>query len=888
MRALSFDKLNIDRDKWTIALEEERFAYRFYSPADGVLVLDLVGVFNAKHLTSQIDFVNNFIIEINKKVTDVSVVLIFNLSRLTEDRAVKIIYRHLASLHADFFFFVSSGIFQKGRLKFISRLQQRSGILVFNRLENALAFADKINSHHFSGNGKFHQLWASSQFVYRYKNRKKKYIQLAHWQYSDEQHGVNGSVRYYEEGVLHFRATGVVSAMDVHNMLKILFDVGDSLAIDLRKKHHGYIFDLRNVERVTPDARRLLLKLNKSENLAIRVLIVIGSPAARFLVNFCTLNFYCAFRQIRLAKNLHEAFELMQQVKVSGKIDAENPVAVMPENYEALKKLYNETRQTLEKERKRNANSIRGLQNALDIVRSGQFENVRLTPDYWGNEVADEVLKVFSMLQADLPHFRQKKNGSAMSVAFAQSNLCKIVDALSEPVFIFRNNIIVCANRQLFKLLRCNEPDIEQMPLSAIVAPPNVATVEAHLNVFDAHNNIVCNLQSCNGEVLQVTLVSELIVVDGENAQLVFLKRPVLPSSSPADNSESVWPQQPACNTYFEKAQITLLNAYADFFAEMKHYSYFHVQPVNTIEHFVEHRFVTQLSHFIQGMQEEISSLRQTTRSAFIILPHDCVNRLFRVFNAYATMKSEHNNSVQLKVEPVQTLTLAINDVFINTVLFKFLQLLSANCKNAVFTIVFKQSENGSALFYIEHTCPDLDVVTKLQNTELPEELLVSQIEDALKCAGGRLFMRANESEHAAIGLQIPVLARGGGFHGAMADFHFHTMLVLIQDDFQFIENALLRTHVNLIQKQHISDAMRIDFATLSLVIVDLQLQFGDPFDFIRKLKNVIPNLPVVAIANFSSHEEWKMVNNSKADAVIDFPINSNELIRTIQQLLPN
>ncbi|MFO7863929.1 MAG: hypothetical protein R6U85_08030, partial [Salinivirgaceae bacterium] len=414
MRALSFDKLSIDGAKWTIAHEEERFAYRFYSPADGVLVLDLVGVFNAEHLTRQIDFVNNFIIEVNKKVTDVSVVLIFNLSGLTGKRVLKTIHRQLPFMHADFFLFATSGMLPKVRLKLLSRLQNRSGILVFNRLSNALAFANKINLHHFSGNGKFYQLWASSQFVYRNKKYKKKYIQLAQWQYANEEVGASAKVRYYEEGVIHFRISGIISATDVHNLLKILFDVGDSLAIDLRKKHHGYIFDLRDVDKVTPDARRLLLKLNKTENLATRALIFIGSPSVLFFVKLRTLNFYCAFRQIRLVKNLYEAFESIQKVQRKCIVDKQKPVTVpIPENYDALKKLYIETKQKLEKERKKADNSNHSIQNALDIVRSGQFENVRLTPDYLGTEMADEVLKALSMLQTDLPYFRRKKHGTA-------------------------------------------------------------------------------------------------------------------------------------------------------------------------------------------------------------------------------------------------------------------------------------------------------------------------------------------------------------------------------------------------------------------------------------------------------------------------------------------
>jgi PAS domain S-box-containing protein len=113
------------------------------------------------------------------------------------------------------------------------------------------------------------------------------------------------------------------------------------------------------------------------------------------------------------------------------------------------------------------------------------------------------------------------------------------------------------------------------------------------------------------------------------------------------------------------------------------------------------------------------------------------------------------------------------------------------------------------------------------------------------------------------------------------------TILVVEDDDTNFlcIDEILSVTYTNVIRASNGADAIKICTTRpdINLVLMDLKLPVVDGFMATRKIKQVRPQLPVIAQTAYSSSEDKAKALNAGCDDYITKPLNKNDLLRKIE-----
>ena len=72
----------------------------------------------------------------------------------------------------------------------------------------------------------------------------------------------------------------------------------------------------------------------------------------------------------------------------------------------------------------------------------------------------------------------------------------------------------------------------------------------------------------------------------------------------------------------------------------------------------------------------------------------------------------------------------------------------------------------------------------------------------------------------------------------------------------------------------------------INLVLIDIKMPVMNGFDATRLIKKLRPELPVIAQTAFTSKEDREKAEKAGCDCVILKPINKNELLELIPELL--
>jgi two-component system, cell cycle response regulator DivK len=115
---------------------------------------------------------------------------------------------------------------------------------------------------------------------------------------------------------------------------------------------------------------------------------------------------------------------------------------------------------------------------------------------------------------------------------------------------------------------------------------------------------------------------------------------------------------------------------------------------------------------------------------------------------------------------------------------------------------------------------------------------------------------------------------------------------ILVAEDeatnFLFVEKIIKPTQAQIIRAENGSDALSIvnKNKEIDLVLMDIYMPGMDGFEAAEKIREIRPDLPIIAQTFFESQIENEKIENASFDAFIRKPININKLLAILEKYL--
>lgn len=123
-------------------------------------------------------------------------------------------------------------------------------------------------------------------------------------------------------------------------------------------------------------------------------------------------------------------------------------------------------------------------------------------------------------------------------------------------------------------------------------------------------------------------------------------------------------------------------------------------------------------------------------------------------------------------------------------------------------------------------------------------------------------------------------------------NFDWNSKTILIAEDepanFLFIEKIVNPTKVNILRAENGEEAIQLikENSEIDLVLMDIYMPGMDGFETTELIRQLRPNLPVVAQTFHENQIEKEKVVNAKFDDFISKPININKLLVVLEKYL--
>lgn len=117
-----------------------------------------------------------------------------------------------------------------------------------------------------------------------------------------------------------------------------------------------------------------------------------------------------------------------------------------------------------------------------------------------------------------------------------------------------------------------------------------------------------------------------------------------------------------------------------------------------------------------------------------------------------------------------------------------------------------------------------------------------------------------------------------------------HTLLVAEDDDtnFLYISTLLTKSKNNIIRACNGQEAIDIvsKYKNINLVLMDIKMPIMNGYDALKMIREISPDLPVVAQTAYALPEDEKSIRQAGFDGYITKPIIKEQLIDIINKLL--
>lgn len=875
-------QLGIDSPQWQVATVTEYCAYEFSVPFDGVLFLKTAGKITPKELDAQISFINNYNIKVHEKIAHFRIVLVWDISELCGIKSVQLIKKKLFTIQSDHILFTTQSTLVRyvinGNLSRMSTT--RFGI--FQNQHEAINFAKSIINIHDKEekhNGRFFDLWAGRFKTLMVNGRKYRVVELSEWKYVPNEN-LSVTAKMVEGGILHLHAVGAIESADIQGIQQLILKVGNDLEIDLLKHPFYLIFDVTKIVKFSRQARQLVGIVHVNNREVVKSIFVVAKAMLRFVFLLQKSDNDELYQKWHLAKSVRNAFATIERLKSGETLPTKKTTqSKIPSDYHSLKEAFLRTRKTLDVLKMQTEHTNQEIRKILSVVNTGDFFRTPMRPDFRRQGIVAELINSFVLLRNDyVPRFESYVSDSVKS-EFAQSNIRKLINNIPVPVFVYYQKQIMFVNSSFEKLLERDAKTIERQNIGVVFNAYEVVRIERYLNEFDSHQKFQCELIDFSGNAIHVALSTELILIDGSNAKMVFILvdgKNSLPHGF-IEESSSFKPVvdyygviNKGIATLFWFHNIVVESCERD--ASGSHHSAKHSingKPFETLFH---------SALFFRKSMEQVADVQNRASARFYMYPEFFLHHLQSVFTNYLQIRHKHKVEVLIFDDIVaRKCVLPLHEFFLRAFfVWFFVRFTEENPLDTV-TIGVEKFDHRQVMFFIRQLNAKVRFYADADTSANLDVLNMEDMEQMLKMSGSKLFV-SEEQGNSKVSFQIPVSYYSLNKSGTSLNLSQYTILVIVESDFEIISKTLEKTQAKLIHAAYAFDVLHADYNNISLVLIDLHLEQTDVFELIKRIKNINHQVPIIGLASFIGHQQWKKSQVSLADAIIAKPIDMVEV----------
>ncbi|HEC41521.1 MAG TPA: response regulator [Bacteroides sp.] len=209
----------------------------------------------------------------------------------------------------------------------------------------------------------------------------------------------------------------------------------------------------------------------------------------------------------------------------------------------------------------------------------------------------------------------------------------------------------------------------------------------------------------------------------------------------------------------------------------------------------------------------------------------------------------------------------------------------------------FKLGREDQLSFYVTEPYGQALSQSNFEEEFEAEAELLSEITDILSGLGGKIWVDKNKETGRTFWFTLEVQppenlrTKELNNHGTMTypDWSDKTLLIVddVRTNLQLLENFLSPTKSRIISVDNglkAVNAVKRD-RTISFVLMDVRMPVLDGYEATRRIKRIMPWLPVVAISAYpgsAESEKWKLAG---CDAYLGKPLNISELYSVMESL---
>ncbi len=891
-QALTFEKLNISSEQWDIIYSDNEGGYKFSTPIDGVLMLNSTGIVNSKMLARQIQFINNYNLEISKRLLNYRVILLWNLTDVFSQKSIRQIRRSFPDLNVDLIFLITSKISFSLYFKLNQLFNNNSFHRVFSNNFDALQFAGQIKreAHHNPSENKFLELWSFKKKTYTVGKKNYRVIELPNWQYSNPRNKLSARLRYFENNILQISISGHADELDVHNLQKKLFEVAENLNIDFKQEPFYVVFDTRKLKSFSSRASKVLRQYTNRSNKILSAAVVVGNAKSLFTFKLYKAISPAKYSTWMAASNSDEAFKLLEKTKIKT-IDSRKQKYNLPsDDYKTLKKQYENLVKEHEHFVKETTQSNTNIRKILSFINTGDFLSAPFHPDYADQTIAGELYNTLALLNARIKKHNPLKNNSPKSLVLSFSNVTDIIDNMSDPVFIYQDQKILFVNKQFCEVLGYQSFELEQQPISAVVDHFEVNRVERQLEEIPGNNSISCDIIDALGNAILSTLLTRFIEIDGLAAQLVFFKPyHQVKIKQKINNNNAVEPsknfehanllnQMLAGIVLFHHAMIRNTNAKLlnDYISPPGYEQYKGVQSLILVTGFLKNSF------------EQYALINSRSYSQAAFNPEDLFQTLYPLFSDYLSLTKP---DVHLDIEEnksISRLYLSLNPFYVKAIFLRLMHIVLDSTEGKNIRFGYELRKNYLELM-ISDDGDNLNLVSpNLSLEQYAGGLSIIEIESILKKANGNIYIDTAPETQNTIKVIFPVNKIGAGYKSSVVDLSNHQVLAISQvDEFEIIQKSLSSTYANLILTSNMYELQKqMESNSFNPVLIDMEAPGLGIKDLVAYIRKNNPSVAIIGLTNQGSHEALSKFSKTGIDAFVTKPIDLEEFKKTIDLLL--
>ncbi len=214
--------------------------------------------------------------------------------------------------------------------------------------------------------------------------------------------------------------------------------------------------------------------------------------------------------------------------------------------------------------------------------------------------------------------------------------------------------------------------------------------------------------------------------------------------------------------------------------------------------------------------------------------------------------------------------------------------------------IGYKLGKEDKISCYVKEPPMPVYKQARFENRFESEALLKSNITNYLEEMGGNMWIEKTSENPKIFWFSMDIHPPGMNVNltsvnpasNSTPDWKDKTVLIVddVHTNLLLLENILSPTKARVISVDNglkAVNAVKKD-KTIDMVLMDVRMPVLDGYEATRRIKRIIPWLPVVAISAYGSSSESQNWKNAGCDAFLSKPLNANKLTETMHALFEN